>query len=88
MMDDTYWAMGTLGWLVMVLFWVLLIVAILWALRELRPQRGTGQSPEASEPAGDDPFAILDRRLASGEIDPGTYDELRDKLAERRLLRR
>lgn len=88
MMDDRYWAMGGFGWLLMVLFWVVLIVAIVWALRELRPRSGTGQSPEAPEPAGDDPFAILDRRLASGEIDPETYDQLRDKLAEGRLLRR
>lgn len=88
MMDDRYWGMGTLGWILMVLFWVALIVAIVWALRELRPRSGTGRSPEAPEPAADDPFAILDRRLASGEIDPETYDELRDKLAEGRLLRR
>jgi putative membrane protein len=88
MMDDRYWGMGGFGWLLMVLFWVVLIVAIVWALRELRPRSGTGQSSEAPAPASDDPFAILDRRLARGEIDPETYDELRDKLAEGRLLRR
>ena len=87
MMNDSYWGMGAFGWLVMVLFWVLLIVAIVWALRELRT--GGGREPsEPSEPRPEDPFAILDRRLASGEIDPETYDELRDKLAEGRLMRR
>lgn len=85
MMNDSYWGMGTFGWLVMVAFWVLLIVGILWALRELR----TGSAPpEPPEPASEDPLSILDRRLASGDIDAQTYDELRDKLAEGRLLRR
>jgi putative membrane protein len=87
MMHDSYWGMSAFGWLGMVLVWVLLVVAIVWALRELRS--GGGREPtEAPEPPAEDPFAILDRRLASGEIDPERYDELRDKLAEGRLLRR
>jgi putative membrane protein len=87
MMNDSFWGMGAFGWLMMVLVWVLLIVAIVWALRELR-SGGTREPSEPREPTTEDPFAILDRRLASGEIDPEAYDELRDKLAEGRLLRR
>ena len=87
MMRDGYWGMGAFGWLVMLLFWVLLIVAIVWALRELRTG-GDGRPAEPPEPRAEDPFAILDRRLASGEIDLETYDALRDKLAEGRLMRR
>ena len=86
MMNESYWGMGAFGWFMMILFWVVLIVAIVWALRELRP--GDRRSPETPDPPAEDPFAILDRRLASGEIDPETYDELRDKLTEGRLLRR
>jgi putative membrane protein len=87
MMHDSYWGMSAFGWLGMVLVWVLLVVAIVWALRELRSGGDRAASPPP-EPPGEEPFAILDRRLASGEIDPETYDELRDKLAEGRLVRR
>jgi putative membrane protein len=87
MMHDSVWGMSVFGWLGMVLVWVLLVVAIVWALRELRSGGDSG-APAAPEPQAEDPFAILDRRLASGEIEPEAYDELRDKLAESRLLRR
>ena len=83
---SSVWGMSAFGWLAMVLVWVLLVVAIVWALRELRS--GDREPSRPAEPPTEDPFAILDRRLASGEIDPETYDELRDKLAEGRLLRR
>ena len=86
MMHDSVWGMSVFGWLGMVLVWVVLIVAIVWALRELRA--GDSREPSQSTEPAEDPFAILDRRLASGEIDPQAYDELRDKLAEGRLLRR
>lgn len=86
MMHDSVWGMSVFGWLGMVLVWMLLVFAIVWALRELR----SGDSPEPSQPTEppEDPFAILDRRLANGEINPQAYDELREKLAEGRLLRR
>jgi putative membrane protein len=87
MMHDSFWGMGAFGWIGMLLVWVLLVAAIVWALRELR-SGGDREAPAAPEPRGDDPLTILDRRLASGEIDPERYDELRDKLAEGRLLRR
>lgn len=87
MMHDSVWGMSVFGWLGMLLVWVLLVLAIVWALRELR-SGGDRAAPVAPESRAEDPFAILDRRLASGEIDPEAYDELRDKLAEGRLLRR
>ena len=86
-MMDSGWGMSAFGWFGMVLFWVVLIVAIVWALREFRSGESR-PSTEPLEPRGDDPMTILDRRLATGEIDPETYDDLRDKLAEGRLLRR
>ena len=88
MMNDSYWGMSTWGWIGMVLLWVLLILAIVWALRELRPRDASSTPASTAPAAAEDPLTILDRRLASGEIDPETYDELRDKLAEGRLLRR
>ncbi|HEX8690348.1 MAG TPA: hypothetical protein VF729_08905, partial [Solirubrobacterales bacterium] len=65
------------GWMIvmmlgMVLFWGLVIVGIVWLLREAigRSHRG---------PAAD-PFAILDRRLAEGQISVEEYEQRRKTL--------
>lgn len=66
---------GGYGWgmVVMVLAMSLVVVAGGWLLF-----RGT----RAGQPtAAESPRAILDRRLASGEIDPETYANLRQALA-------
>lgn len=58
----------------MAIFWISLIAVIAWALARLIPQRREPSQPhERAE-------AILDRRLAAGEIDVKTYDKLRAKL--------
>ena len=69
-------------WLVMVLFWGLLIVAVVWSVASLFPGRGTGR-----EAAPERPEEILDRRLVRGEIDPDTYDRLQAKLTASRTER-
>lgn len=48
----------------MVLFWALLIAAVVWIVRELvsGPRGG-----------GEDPLRLLDRRLADGTISPEDY---------------
>ena len=84
MMNGINGGMGAAGWLFMSLFWVLLLVVIVWATTQLFPGRhdsvpATGPSPEP--PAGQ-PRQILDRRLASGEIDLATYEQLRETLAK------
>lgn len=71
--------MSTGGWVLMVVLWIVLIAAIVWAIARLLPSRRTdasGQNPAVTEM----PKAILDRRLARGEIDTATYDALREKL--------
>ena len=71
------------GAVFLVLFWVVLIVAIVWALTRLFPRGGNAASPATPlVPAGggDSPLAILDRRLASGEIDVDTYAKIRSAL--------
>lgn len=76
MMDHWYGSMGAGDWLLMSLFWVALIGALVWAIVHLAPQhRAVNGTPER-------PDDILDRRLATGEIDPATYDTLRGKLHE------
>lgn len=78
--------MGAAGWLFMSLFWVLLLVVIVWAAAQLFPGRrdsvatATGPAPAPLAPT-EQPQQILDRRLASGEIDVETYEKLRGTLA-------
>ena len=76
-MDGSYGGMDGDWWLVMVVFWVVLLAVIVWAVARLFARSGTSDS---SARAGERPGEILDRRLASGEIDAETYDALREKL--------
>ena len=75
-MSHWYSSMGAGDWLVMSVFWVALIGALVWAIVHLAPQH------RAAHGTMERPDDILNRRLASGEIDPATYDTLRGKLHE------
>jgi putative membrane protein len=77
MMNHWYDSMGAGGWLLMSVLWVALIALIVWAIAQLFPRSGRGSADLAERPD-----EILDRRLASGEIDPATYDTLRGKLRD------
>ncbi len=82
MMDGWYGGNGMGGgWILMTVFWVGLFAAIVWAGMRLfaRPDQSS-----RSDAARERPEEILDRRLASGEIDADTYDALRDKLRSAR----
>lgn len=81
-MMDGWDGIGVAGWFLMTLFWVVLIAAIIWAVANLFPARGRSDAAGAERPE-----EILDRRLARGEIDPATYDELRAKLRAARAER-
>lgn len=73
--------MGGYGWgwmMLMPLIWVVLLAAIVWAVVQLgRPGRGSSDHRRES------PQEILERRLASGEIDADAYRRIRDELAGR-----
>ncbi len=75
--------MGGWGWLLMTGSWVLLIVAVVAAIAWLLPRDSrdvvTGRDPE--------PSGLLERRLATGEIDLATYRALRAGLADSDLPR-
>ncbi len=77
MMDGRYYGMGGGWWILMVMFWVGLIAAIVWAGARLFARPGP---VDRSEGAGERPEEILERRLARGEIDVDTYEALREKL--------
>ncbi len=82
MMDSWDGGMGVTGWLLMTVLWVALIAGIVWAVGNLLPSRRDG-----STVAPERPEDVLDRRLAAGEIDAATYDELRSKLRAARSER-
>ncbi len=84
-MMDGWDGMGVAGWFLMTVFWVALIAAIVWAVANLFPGRGSSEPTSAERP--ERPDEILDRRLARGEIDSSTYDELRSKLRAARAER-
>ena len=78
--------MGAGGWLLTIVFWVVLLAVIVWAIARVVSSRAD-DSREARRwadeprPSAEAPQEILDRRLASGEIDVETYEELRSKLS-------
>lgn len=81
--DGMGWGgMGWGGMIGMMVFWLLLIAAIVWAVSRLLPGRRARQSH--SQPGQDTPEEILDRRFARGEIDLETYQMQRAALASAR----
>ena len=66
--------MNASGWVMMIGLWALLLLVVVWAISRL-----TDRPAESRE---ERPIEILDRRLARGEIDTATYEELRAKLTQ------
>ena len=56
---------GSLGWLGMGAFWLILLGLIVWLVMRLLPGSGGGTTRNTGESA----LEILDRRLATGQID-------------------
>jgi len=75
--------MGGGGWVLMSVFWIVVVAVIVWAIVRLVPSRTDdgGEPRRAADEPPEKPREILDRRLASGEIDLETYEELRSKLS-------
>lgn len=70
-----FWGSGLLAILAVVLFWVLLFAGLFLFFRALA-HRNMSPAPVTPETTR----AILDRRLAVGEITPEQYDDLLRKL--------
>lgn len=68
--------MGWGGWLAMGLFWLVLLGLIVWLVVQLLP----GSSGRTTRSTGESALEILDRRLASGEIDLETWQAQRAAL--------
>jgi len=72
------YGMGTAGWLLMALFWIVLVALVVFAVLRLFP--GRGETANEPRERAQEPREILKRRLASGEIDVDTYEQLSSKL--------
>jgi Predicted membrane protein (DUF2078). len=68
--------MGSVGWFGMGLFWLILLGLIIWLVVRLLP--GSGSEPTRN--TGESALEILDRRLASGEIDTEAWQAQRAAL--------
>jgi putative membrane protein len=68
--------MGSLGWLGMGVFWLVLIGLVVWLVVRSLPGSGDGKTRKTGESA----LEILDRRLASGQIDTQAWQAQRSAL--------
>lgn len=66
--------MGSMAWLMMILFWTVPVGLVVWAVLTTRSGR-PGESPPSA-------LDVLERRLALGEIDRDEFEE------KKRLLSR
>jgi putative membrane protein len=80
MMNGWQGGMGAGGWVLMSLFWIVLLVAIVWAVTQLFPRRDERRTLADGSASNERAEDILDRRLALGEIDPETHAKLRQAL--------
>ena len=68
---------GSLGWLGMGVFWLVLVGLIVWLVMRLLPGRSGGGR---TRDTGESTLEILDRRMARGEIDTPTWQAQRAAL--------
>jgi putative membrane protein len=71
--------MGAGGWVLMAVLWVAVLALVAWVVARLLPTRSDDHQNARHAPS-EAPRETLDRRLAGGEIDVKTYDELSEKL--------
>ena len=69
--------MGSLGWLGMGVFWLVLLGLIVWLVMRLLPGSSGGGTTHST---GESTLEILDRRMASGEIDTEVWQTQRAAL--------
>jgi len=84
-MNGGWGAMTSFGWAMMVVLWVSVILLVVWAMTRIFPGGGSSDGNRRAREQGRDgdgptARALLERRLAAGEVDPETYDRIRERL--------
>ena len=73
---------GFIGFVLMLLFWILLIAGAVWLVRSIFPDSNKKDIPQANQPSG--PREILDHRYARGEITREQYKVMLEDITEQR----
>ncbi len=83
MIDKIHWGDGMcgmmgggmmwFGWLFALLFWILIILGIIYLIKQIKENTGKVEKGEA-------PIEILKRRYAKGEISKEEFDRMKDDL--------
>ena len=66
--------------------WIVLLVVLIWALvrwlnrKTMTPPPYEGRHETTMQPGGPSALEILQQRYARGEIDTGTYEQMRERL--------
>lgn len=68
------------GWILMILFWAMLIVAIVFLIKAFAGARPHGEGGRSDPPRGDRALELLRERYARGEIDHEEFEERRRRL--------
>lgn len=66
------WGMGIGGWFLMILFWVLIILAVIYIARAVSNGRQKGETA----------LDILKKRYAKGEISKEEFERMKDDLGK------
>jgi putative membrane protein len=72
------WGMGALGWIGMALVWALIILGIVWLLRQIVPRQDAGRHDDHDR--HDSALELLRQRFARGEIDTEEFEERHERL--------
>mgnify|MGYP001388162477 CR=1 FL=1 len=71
------WGMGWFGGIFMIIFWILILVALVFFIKWLVQSTGRSQTGPA---AGNRALEILKERYARGEIDKAEFEEKKKEL--------
>ena len=82
MMNFGFGPFGSLGWIFMILWWVLIIVGIVAFIKWLtRKSRSTHHNEKPARPAGGSALDVLKERYAKGEINKQEFEEKKKDLS-------